>query len=164
MAYDLLSRIPRLEPIAWMIQQQNRPTAESDDSQTIDMRMGAKILRLILEYEKLIHKGTSRTEAAHNLARQNTGFNPEFFLALVSLDPNAEDGQIQTCRVEDLSPGMIIQQDVGTQDGQLLVSKGNEVTPTLISKLKNFQSRRAIGGSVQVSMPASTLAFVKGAS
>ena len=163
-AYDLLSRIPRLEPIAWMIQQQNRPDAESDDSQTNDMRMGTKILRLILEYEKLIHKGTSRTEAAHNVARQNAGFNPEFFLALVSLDPNAEDGQTQTCRVEDLSAGMIIQQDVRTQYGQLLVSKGNEVTPTLISKLKNFQARRAIAGSVNVSMPVSTLAFVKGAS
>jgi len=163
-AYDLLSRIPRLEPIAWMIQQQNRPAPQSEDSQTPDMRMGAKILQLILEYEKLIHKGASRTEAAHNLARQYTGFNPDFFLALVSLDPNAEEGQIQGCRIEDLSPGMIIQQDVRSQDGQLLVSKGHEVTPTVISKLKNFQSRRAIAGSVSISMPASTLAFVKGAS
>jgi response regulator RpfG family c-di-GMP phosphodiesterase len=163
-AYDLLSKIPRLEPIAWMIQQQNRPTPESDDSQPADMRMGAKILRLILDYEKLIHKGASRTEAAHNLARQNTSFNPDFFLALVSLDPNAEEGKIQACRIEDLTPGMIIQQDVRTQDGQLLVSKGHEVTPTLISKLKNFQARRAIGSSVNVSEPASTLAFVKGAS
>ncbi len=163
-AYNLLSKIPRLEPIAWMIQQQNRPTPESEDSQTPDMRMGAKILRLILEYEKLIHKGASRTEAAHTLARQYTGFNPNFFLALVGLDPNAEEGQIQACRIHDLSPGMIIQQDVRTQDGQLLVSKGHEVTSTVISKLKNFQARRAIGESVSISMPASTLAFVKGAS
>jgi CheY-like chemotaxis protein len=163
-AYDLLSKIPRLEPIAWMIQQQNRPMPDSEDSQPADMRMGAKILRLILDYEKLIHKGASRTEAAHNLARQNTGFNPDFFLALVSLDPNAEEGKIQACRIEDLAPGMIIQQDVRTQDGQLLVSKGHEVTPTLISKLKNFQARRAIAGSVNISEPASTLAFVKGAS
>jgi response regulator RpfG family c-di-GMP phosphodiesterase len=163
-AYDLLSKIPRLEPIAWMIQQQNRPTPDGDDSQTADMRMGAKILRLILDYEKLIHKGASRTEAAHNLARQNTGFNSDFFLALVSLDPNAEEGQIKTCRIEDLSPGMIIQQDVRTQDGQLLVSKGHEVTSTVISRLKNFQARLEIAGSVNISMPASTLAFVKGAS
>lgn len=163
-AYELLSKIPRLEPIAWMIQQQTRPMAESDDSQTPDMRMGAKILRLILEYEKLIHKGASRTEAAHTLARQYTGFNPDFFLALVSLDPNAEEGQIQACRIEDLSAGMIIQQDVRSQDGQLLVSKGHEVTPAVISKLKNFQARRAIAGSVNVSQPASRLAFVKGAS
>ena len=163
-AYDLLSKIPRLEPIAWMIQQQNRPTPDTDDSQPADMRMGARILRLILDYEKLIHKGASRTEAAHNLARQNTGFNPDFFLALVSLDPNAEEGQTQSCRIEDLASGMIIQQDVRTQDGQLLVSKGLEVTPTVISRLKNFQARRAIAGSVKISMPASTLAFVKGAS
>jgi hypothetical protein len=37
------------------------------------------------------------------------------------------------------------------------------VTPTVIFKLKNFQSRRSIAGDVLVSMPKTTLAFVKGA-
>jgi len=163
-AYDLLSKIPRLEPIAWMIEHQNRPIPEAGDSQTADLRMGAKTLQLILAYEKLIHKGSSRTEATHILARQNTNFNPEFFQALVTLDPNAEGGEIRRCSIEDLAPGMIIQQEVRTHDGGLLVSKGHEVTPTVIFKLKNFHARRAIAENVTVSMPASTLAFVKGAS
>src|SRR5580692_11088151 len=64
-AYDLLSKIPRLEPIAWMIQHQNGPLPDivEGDSKMADMRRGAEILRLILAYEQLIHKGTSRTEA-----------------------------------------------------------------------------------------------------
>ena len=34
---------------------------------------------------KLIHKGTSRSEAVHSLTRQNKHFSPEFFRALVEL-------------------------------------------------------------------------------
>ena len=163
-AAALLSKIPRLEPIAWMIEYQNRPAPRADDSEMTEMRLGAGILRLILAYEQAIHKGMSRTEAAHVLARQNTNFSPEFFQALVTLDPNAEEGEIRKSRIDDLSPGMIVQQEVRTNDGMLVVSKGQEVTPTVIFKLKNLLARRSISNDVTVSMPTTTLAFVKGAS
>jgi ActR/RegA family two-component response regulator len=162
-AYGLLSKIPRLEPIAWMIEHQNLPVPADDDSKT-EIRTGAEILRLVLAYERLIHKGSSRTEALHLLSRQNANFNSAVLDALLTLDPNADEGEIRKCRIEDLVPGMIIQEEVRTSEGGLLVSKGHEVTPTVILKFKNFQARRAIAGSVTVSMPTSTLAFVKGAS
>jgi hypothetical protein len=164
-AYALLSKIPRLEPIAWMIEHQNQSVPETAATQVgPDMRTGAEILRLILAYEQLIHKGNSRTEAVHQLSRQNPNFSPEFFQALVVLDPNAEEGEIRSCRIDELVPGMIVQQEVHSHDGGLVVSKGQEVTSTVISKLKNYQARRVIAGSVTVSMPTTTLAFVKGAS
>lgn len=162
-AYGLLSRIPRLEPIAWMIEHQNRPVSETEEVELGEMKMGAEILRLILAYEQAIHRGASRNEAAHSLARQNKNFSPAFFEALVTLDPNAEEAEIRQCRLEDLTPGMIIQKEVRSFAGTLLVSKGQEVTPAVIFKLRNFHARRAVGGDVTVSMPATTLAFVKGA-
>lgn len=162
-AYGLLSKIPRLEPIAWMIEHQNHPVS-ADDSAGKDIRLGAEILRLTLAYEKLIQKGTSRNEAVHALALQNKGFSPDFFEALVALDPNAEEGEVRKCRIELLTVGMIVQSDVRTVDGMLLVSKGQEVSPPLILKLKNFHARRMIGAEVTISMPKTTLAFVKGAS
>ncbi len=161
-AYGLLSKIPRLEPIAWMIEHQNRPVGEADGSDRKDMRLGAEILRLTLAYEKLIRNGSSRTEAAHNLAKQNKQFSPAFFSALVSLDPNAEETEIRKCRIETLSAGMIVQEEVRTVEGSLLVSKGQEVTPPLIVRLKNFHARRMIAAEVTVSSPTTTLAFVKG--
>jgi hypothetical protein len=165
-AYDLLSRIPRLEPIARMIEHQHRPLPESSavDPEMADMRLGTEILRLTLAYEKLIHKGTSRSEAVHALSRQNKHFSPEFFRALVELDPNSEEGEIRQCRIEALATGMIVQQEIRTSEGALLVSQGQEVTSTLLSKLKNLHARRVITGDVTVSMPTTTLAFVKGAS
>ena len=162
-AYGLLSKIPRLEPIAWMIEHQDRAVLKEDNAET-EIRTGAEILRLVLAYERMIHKGTSRTEAAHQLARQNANFSPKFFDALVMLDPNADEGVVKKCSIDDLSAGMIIQEEVRTADGGLLVSKGQEVTPTVIFKLKNFQARRAISGTLSISMPTSALSFVKGAS
>jgi hypothetical protein len=163
-AYGLLSKIPRLEPIAWMIEHQNRPVREVDESERMDIHLGAGILRLTLAYEELIHKGRSRTEAVHALTRQNKGFSQGFFDALVALDPNAEEGVIQKCRIELLSPGMIIQDEVRTTEGGLVVSKGQEATPPLILRLKNLHARRLIGAEVSVSTPTTSLAFVKGAS
>jgi len=163
-ASSLLSKIPRLEPIAWMIGHQNKPVSESEAAQIGEMRQGAEILRMILAYEKAIQSGVSRTEAAHTLSRQNRNFSPKFFEALVTLDPNAEETGVRRCPIEDLTPGMIIQQEVRSVSGTLLVSKGQEVTAAVILKLKNFHSRRAIATEVSVSLPPTSLAFVKGAS
>jgi hypothetical protein len=165
-AYDLLSKIPRLEPIARMIEHQNHPLPPSltANPDMTDMRMGTEILRLTLAYEELIHKGTSRNEAVHTLSRQNKNFSPDFFQALVELDPNAEQGELKQCRIENLSTGMIFQQEVRTPEGALLVSKGQEVTSPLLSKLKNLYARRVLTGDLTVSVPTTTLAFVKGAS
>lgn len=159
-AYDLLSKIPRLEPVAWMIEHQNRPVPEVAPEMA-GIRRGAEILRLILAYEERIRKGSSRTEAVHQIAKLHPKFSPQFFDALVSLDPNAEDAVVKTCRIEELVPGMIIQQEVKTLDGTLIVSKGQEVTPTVLFRLKNLQARRAISGAVIVEVPAPRIGLGK---
>lgn len=152
-AYDLLSKIPRLEPIAWMIEHQNGPIPSDGGPEMAEIRRGAEILRLILAYEDLIHKGSSRTEAVHRLTRLNPTFSPEFFTALVLLDPHAEDHETRKCRIEELAPGMIIQQEIRGVDGILIVSKGQEVTPAVIFRLKNLQARRGMPGSITISVP-----------
>jgi response regulator RpfG family c-di-GMP phosphodiesterase len=162
-ASGLLSKIPRLEPIAWMIEHQDR-VVDAADAAGKDIRLGAEILRLTLAYERLIQKGKSRNEAVHALTLQNKGFSPQFFEALVALDPNAEDGEVRKCRIELLTAGMIIHEDVRAADGTLLVSKGQEASSPLIAKLKNFHARRLIGSDVAVSMPKTTLSFAKNVS
>jgi len=163
-AAGLLAKIPRMEPVAWMIRHQNEPVPEDADPDHADVRMGAQIVRLVLAYEEMIHKGKSRTEAVHTLTKQNKGFNHAFFDALVILDPNAEESQTQKCRIEQLTPGMIIQDEIRTVEGALLVSKGQEATAPLILKLKNLRARRVITGEVTISLPTTPLAFAKGAS
>jgi len=162
-AYDFLSNIPRLEPIAWMIEHQNRPVPADGGPQQADIRKGAEILRLILAYEDAIHKGSSRNEAADLLARLNPKLSPDFFAALVSLDPSAESDEVRNCRIEELSPGMIVQQEIRGREGNLILSKGQEVTSTLIFRLTNLQSRRAIPAKITVSIPSAAVSRAKAA-
>jgi FixJ family two-component response regulator len=153
-ARDLLLKIPRLEPIAWMVEYQNQPApVEGDiaDREMADMRLGAEILRLTLAFDKLITQGLSRSEAAHSLARQHKNFSPQFFQALVELDPNAEEIGVRRISIEQLTPGMIVQAEVRTATGTLLVSRGQEVSFPLILKLENFRGKGAIEGMISVS-------------
>lgn len=159
-AYELLSKIPRLEPIAWMIAHQNGPVPSQGPEKT-DIRRGAEILRLILSYEDSIHRGISRNETVHRLARVNSNFSPAFFDALVGLDPHAEEHELKQCRIEELTAGMVIQQEIRATDGNLIISKGQEVTSALILKLKNLQERKSISGEITVSLPAAKAATVR---
>jgi len=164
-AHDLLSKIPRMEPIAWIVAHQNRAIAiEGDiaDRDKADMRLGAEILQVALAFDGLLRKGISRVEAATRLSRQHRGLDRRVFEALVELEPEACDKQVHRVPIAEIRPGMIVEQEIRTSAGVLVVAKGQEVTSTLLLKLKNFHSAQAIEGMVQVSSPTSIRAARKG--
>src|SRR5271154_5935877 len=70
-ARDLLSKIPRMEPIAWMIAHQNDSAPVGGDVAkvaTADMRLGANLLRATLDFDDLVTKGLPQSEAASRLS------------------------------------------------------------------------------------------------
>jgi response regulator RpfG family c-di-GMP phosphodiesterase len=155
-AADLLGKIPRLEPIAWMIAHQNQDVpVEGDiaDPERADMRLGASILRATLAFDELVRRDVSKTEAAHQLSRQHRNLDPRIFQALVELRSDLEEYSIRRCRFEDLTPGMLINEDIHSASGTLLVTKGQEVTMPLILKLKNFSKNGGAGDSIEVCQP-----------
>jgi len=155
-AKALLENIPRMEPIAWMIAHQNTPiTVDTDiaNREMADMRQGAELLQLMIAFDELLRKGRSRTEAAHTLAKQYRYVDKDILYALVELDPEKQDALTQTCQVGELTPGAVLDQDVYSSSGSLIVTRGQEVTSALIIKLKNFEARGAISGTVTVLVP-----------
>lgn len=155
-ARDLLSNIPRMEPVAWMIAHQNQPAPVEGDitnRERADMRLGAELLRITLGFDELLLQGTSRTEAAHRLSRQFKGLDKRIFEALVELEPEPHEKKVHTCSIKELAPGMILDQEIRTQGGQLIAARRQEVTAPLILKLKSFRDREAIADQVVVSAP-----------
>jgi CheY-like chemotaxis protein len=153
---ELLKNIPRMEPIAWMIAHQNRPAPVEDDIANRDKaetRLGAEILHAALEFDEWLRKGKSRTEAGTLVARRNRHLDQKVFLALVELEPEKQDVAVRTCTLEELSPGMILDEDVRTGHGLLIAAQAQEVTPFLMQRLKNFHAKNAIQGTVRVSLP-----------
>jgi response regulator RpfG family c-di-GMP phosphodiesterase len=159
-ARDLLSNIPRMEPIAWMIAHQNdlgQVGAEVPDREMADtMKIGAEILRVTLAFDELLCRGVSQAQALHDLVAQYKDLDPRILQALGSLQPEVDRMEVHTCPIPELSAGMIIHQEVRTNAGLLIVAKGQEVTFPLILKLKNFHQKKAITGSVVVLAPRGT--------
>jgi response regulator RpfG family c-di-GMP phosphodiesterase len=154
-ARDLLSSIPRMEPIAWMIAHQNHPAPLEGDianREQADMRRGAEILRAALAFDEFLRKAGSKTEALHRLSRQHRDLDPRVLQALVEFEPDAEEIEVCPYAIDDLAPGMVLHEEVRTSSGSLIVSKGQETTVPLLLKLKNLHAKGAIGGSVNIAI------------
>src|SRR5580692_1090730 len=154
-ARDLLSKIPRMEPIAWMIAHQNDSAPIGGDIAkvaTADMRLGANMLRATLAFDELVTKGLTQSEAASRLSRKHADFDPRIFQALVELDAGKTKLEVRSCDIDELiSYDMVLEEEMRTKTGMLLVAKGQDITPTLILKLKNFLEKGAIGRKVLIS-------------
>jgi FixJ family two-component response regulator len=157
-AFDLLSKIPRLEPVAWMIAHQNDSAPAVDEvlaPETADMRLGANLLRATLAFDELVGKGISQKEAANSLARKHKSFNPRIFECLLEVEVEKARPLVRPCNIDELEPsGMVLEQELRTKTGVLLVAKGQDVTAALIVRLKSFQEYEAIGRTVAVSSTA----------
>ena len=155
-AHDLLAKIPRLEPIAWMIAHQNDsgPIAgDNTDSETAELRQGANLLHVIFAFDDLVGKGLSNKEAANQLSKAHKSFDPRIFFALREMKLDVEKTQtvVRTCKIDELvSFGMFLENEVRTKAGVLLVAKGQEVTSALILRLKSFEEYGTIGPTVTV--------------
>lgn len=154
-AADLLKTIPRLEPVAWMIAHQNQATpVEGDlsDRALADMRLGAQLLRVTLAFDSLVRRGRSRTESAHVLARQYRDMDPRILEGLIEVEPEANEKAVDTYNITDIAPGMVIDRDIRTHAGQLIIARNQEVTPSIILKLKNYYEKGVIDSEVVVSV------------
>jgi response regulator RpfG family c-di-GMP phosphodiesterase len=156
-AHDLLSKIPRMEAIAWMIAHQNDSAISAgaaSDLEVADMQMGANLLRATLAFDELVRKGVSESEAANRLCEERKDFDPRILQALVESEAGKDQRQVHTCTLDQLSPfGMALAEELRTTTGVLLVAKGQEVTSALILKLRSFLEKGAIGHTVVVSSP-----------
>jgi response regulator RpfG family c-di-GMP phosphodiesterase len=158
---DLLANIPRMEPIAWMISHQSQdvtgakadPAHETSDS----IRQGGDILRVALRFDELIQRGVGKSAALNDLRHRWKEMDPKIFQALSEVEAEASESVIRSCAFDALSAGMILNEEVRTQTGLLIVAKGQEVTFPLIVKLKNFLEKDAIRGNVSVSVPKMTV-------
>ncbi|MBN8524552.1 MAG: response regulator [Planctomycetes bacterium] len=129
----LLANIPRLEPCARMIAAAGAagiPSGEDPGAR------GARILRLMAEYEDMIASGRSAVSVLTDLRRQ--GYPLAAIEVLSSLDAEPAPKQHLTIPVRELRSGMVLQEDVRARNGVLLVPRGQELTHALLERILNF--------------------------
>ena len=154
-AWEMLSRIPRMEPVAQMIANQNNPCPtvrgrNAEEKKQIEF--GIQLLQAGLTFERYLTRGLSPTEAA-KWARSDLKTFDGAILGCLDDQVPSEPMVSRECAVADLSVGMILQQDIRNGVGLLVVAKGQELTFHWIERLKGLSQLGSIGRRVTVQMP-----------
>jgi CheY-like chemotaxis protein len=157
-ARELLAHIPRLEPVAWMIGQQLTKEIPQQAPPVPALPMdvlvlGAKMLKLAVTFDNLKMRGLSHEDTINQLRHTSAGFEPELVDALADMKAEKTKMELRKVPISTLTTGMILQQDVRTRFGLLVVAKGQEVSHPLLARLQNFSRARLIDHEILASVP-----------
>jgi hypothetical protein len=134
-AQKLLGRIPRLEPVMEILSASGQPKNEMPDGL---IKLGAGILRLVLEYDAQIAQGRTAVEAMESVRAQTVRHDTALLDKLESMVGAAGTQEVREIPVGRITPGMIFVDELRTPVGALLVPKGFEVTEAFLERTRNF--------------------------
>ncbi|HET8699219.1 MAG TPA: HD domain-containing phosphohydrolase [Gammaproteobacteria bacterium] len=140
---DLIGRIPRLGRVAKIILYQNKNYDGTgfpvDDVKGERIPLEARILRLVLRHDELSSQGMSEAEIVDKLKRSPGKVDPRVLEALAKSDHFKSAREVARVFPEELELGMVVQEDVKTDQGILLLMQGQEITPATKEHLVMFQ-------------------------
>ncbi len=140
----LLENIPRFEGIAKIIEKQFQPFSSFkstldvvDNTEKIAI-IGSQILHLVNDYDNLVSLGYTHEGAYRELASRPGEYNPRILTVLKGLGGGPKEKEYKSIRVDELQTGMIADEDIIAQNGVLLTAKGQEITRTVMERLRNY--------------------------
>jgi response regulator RpfG family c-di-GMP phosphodiesterase len=154
---ELIGRIPRLQRVAMMILYQNKDYDGSgfpiDDIKGEQLPLEARVLHAVLLHDRWHSLGWSDAAIVERLKKTPGKVDPAVLAALTaSSDLGAA---IETLRVlpSELQLGLLVQEDVKTDQGIMLICHGHEVTPAIREHLVKFQKMGALTKPILVAKP-----------
>jgi len=158
-AGNFLANIPRLDTVAWMVSQQLMPdTIKGNLSAPAhpeeEIVLGAKILRLAVVLDSFRMRGLSEKGSIDRLRDLRGEFSAELIDALADIEPETARMELRKVSTSSLSTGMILQQEIRTRTGMLVVPEGHEITQALLVRLENFARAGTIDKEVMALVPA----------
>ncbi|MBU0719279.1 MAG: response regulator [Planctomycetes bacterium] len=155
---NLVANIPRLGEVAEIISYQQKrfdgtgPPADSKKEKAIPI--GARVLKVALDFDTLKWGGSRDLDVLVELRGRTGWYDPEVLTAMEAVAGYESSFEIREVRVRDLTTHMMLAEDILSRDGTLIVSKGQEVTPSLCQRLKNFARKRDIQEPIHVLVQA----------
>jgi CheY-like chemotaxis protein len=152
---NLVSRIPRLQGVASIIARQRLNYASAREFRDEDWFSGAAILRVALDYATLTGSGKTGVEAIQHMKLNSDDYDPLVLATLQSVRESQERSVVRKRMVCDLKEGMTLAGDVVDADGQLLITKGRELSNFLLERIRSFaRGTRGVQEPISVFEPA----------
>jgi hypothetical protein len=99
---------------------------------------GARALKVILDIDSLERSGLPTGLAFDTLRGRSGKYDPAILETLAGIRHSTPQFQVCELQLSALRTGMVLAQQVRSETGILIVARGQELTPGLIEKLRNF--------------------------
>ena len=153
--HGLIRHIPRLEVVAEIIARQQEPYTNTEALHTPQEReqvlMGAHILKVVLDFDRLVARGMSHHDAVAELLQSPDAYG--IVAALQSMDMEEARAVVRLAAVRDLYPGMVLDEDIRAKTGLLVIAKGHEVTYAMMERLRSYATRVPLVEPFRVLIP-----------
>ncbi len=155
MSVDLLDDVPRLENVRRAIlladQRFDGRGPVASDLGGEDIPLGARILRVAIDYDALDARKTPAREAMAHLRGQHGRHDPAVLDALErSLTRDGAEQPIEKVSLANLEIGMVLASDIMVEGDVLLCGRGQEVTQRLLDRLENWSHHHRIVEPIDV--------------
>jgi response regulator RpfG family c-di-GMP phosphodiesterase len=155
---QLLSNIPRLEKVSEMVSGQltgiQKTASDSDTSLSDPGLLGAEILRTAMDFDSLVSRGKSATQALGEMKSANNSYNPGILQTLREIQVAQVEMQSKVVNIRDLNESMILAEDICTKGGVLLAAKDQQVSLSVRKLLRNHVEQKTIQETVTVFIPS----------
>tara|TARA_R110002072_G_scaffold119555_3_gene252464 strand:- start:20229 stop:21386 length:1158 start_codon:yes stop_codon:yes gene_type:complete len=150
---DLISKIPRMQDIAEGIKYQeklfNGKGIPFDEVNGKEIPIGARILRVVHDYDRQLSVGKTKNQAIEFLNNQISHYDPDILATFLQCLEN-EMFTIETVSIKDLKENMFLTEDLYSKDKRLVICKGQETTSSIRNKLMTLHNNKNILNSIKV--------------
>lgn len=156
-AHVMIKAIPRLDEVANIILYQEKNMDGSgypqDSVKGDEIPLGARMLRVLLEYDRLCEAGRDSQRALKELEAAPECFDVKVLIALSSVAGVASGFEQRTVSIFELREEGLLGEDLVMENGTLLVSKGAPITSMLVKKLQFLAKKGKIANKILVYLP-----------
>ena len=149
----LLKHIPRLELVADMVARQQDSVPQLDFEGNLDNRqkgvLGGQILKVAIAFDQLLTQGKDETAALAVLKENPEAYDP-LLVETLAAGIQRQKLEVMTLPIDQLQPGLIIDQPINTEAGLLLVAKGQVLSQAMLLRLLAAEESAIIKGPVRV--------------
>jgi CheY-like chemotaxis protein len=157
LAGKMLQAIPRLEDVAAIVSSQNSSLSGleiDEDARRWDVRTaGIVLLRAANEFDRQIARGCNPAAACKALRAADAKLPNSVIDAVGRLPIAGREHVMRTVRLMDLAAGMLLDEPLLTTKGACLVPAGQEVTATLLLRLRSIAAGVKIKEPFRVQVP-----------
>jgi CheY-like chemotaxis protein len=150
-AYRLLAGIPRLEAVAEMIRRQRQPWKRNPPQDQFEQ--GARLLQVALEIDRRVTAGAALTDAIEQLSAAGK-VDPRILQAWSDFRLSGQHQVIRALKVSKLALGMVLEDDIRTSSGLVILGKGEELTLILLERVRKYARTAGVAEPIRVRVQA----------